>query len=82
MTGVQTCALPISTKGVPIEGARVYLSSPSRMVRTDRLGRFCLSCPPGKRTVRIESAGRASMTRTLQLGRGRLETRFTLDAAN
>jgi hypothetical protein len=82
VTKANLCGEVRTTKGVPIEGARVYLTSPSRMVRTDRLGRFCLSCPPGKRTVRIESAGRASMTRTLQLGRGRLETRFTLDAAN
>ena len=76
------CGEVRNAKGTPIEGARVYLTSPARMVRTDRLGRFCLSCPPGKRTVRIESPGRAPLTRTLQLGRERLETRFTLDPAN
>ena len=76
------CGEVRSAKGVPIEGARVYLTSPARMVRTDRLGRFCVSCPPGQRTVRIESPGRAPLTRTLKLGRERLETRFTLDPAN
>jgi len=76
------CGEVRNAKGTPIEGARVYLTSPARMVRTDRLGRFCLSCPSGKRTVRIESAGRAPVTRTLKVGSGRLETRFTLDPAN
>jgi hypothetical protein len=69
-------------QGTPIEGARVYLASPTRMVRTDRQGRFCVVCPPGPRTVRIEASGRASVTRTLRLGNERLETRFTLGAAN
>ena len=41
-----------------------------------------ISCPPGQRTIRIEAAGRAPVTRVLKLGRDRLETRFTLDAAN
>ena len=76
------CGEVRTAQGVPIEGARVYLSSPARMVHTDRKGRFCITCPPGQRTVRIESAGRAPVTRVLQLGRERLETRFTLDAAN
>jgi hypothetical protein len=52
------------------------------MVRTDRKGRFCVVCPPGPRTVRVEASGRATVKRTLQVGKGRLETRFTLDAAN
>jgi hypothetical protein len=71
-----------NAKGTPIEGARVYLTSPARMVRTDRLGRLLPLLPSGKRTVRIESAGRAPVTRTLKVGSGRLETRFTLDPAN
>jgi hypothetical protein len=76
------CGEVRNTQGVPIEGARVYLTAPARMERTDRLGRFCLACPSGARTVRIEAAGRAPVTRTVQVGRKRLETRFTLDAAN
>ena len=71
-----------NAQGVPIEGARVYLTVPPRMVRTDRRGHFAILCPPGKRTLRIEAPGRAPVTRTLQLGRERLETRFTLDPAN
>jgi len=81
-SGPQLCGEVRNTQGVPIEGARVYLTAPSRMVRTDRQGRFCLPCPSGKRTIRIEATGRATVTRTVQLGRDRLETRFTLDAAN
>jgi hypothetical protein len=81
-SGPQLCGEVRNTQGQPIEGARVYLTSPSRMVRTDRQGRFCIACPTGKRTIRIEATGRAPVTRTVQLGRDRLETRFTLDAAN
>ena len=80
--GPQLCGEVRNTQGQPIEGARVYLTSPSRMTRTDKQGRFCLVCPSGKRTIRIEATGRAPVTRTVQLGRDRLETRFTLDAAN
>ena len=76
------CGEVRSTQGVPIEGARVSLTSPPRVVRTDRSGRFCVACPEGKRTIRIDATGRASVTRTVQLGRKRLETRFTLDVAN
>jgi hypothetical protein len=71
-----------NAQGMAIEGARVFLAVPPRMVRTDRRGHFCIICPPGTRTLRIEAVGRAKVTRTLQVGRERLETRFTLDAAN
>ena len=80
--GPQLCGEVRNTQGQPIEGARVFLTSPARMTRTDREGRFCLVCPSGKRTIRIEATGRATVTRTVQLGSKRLETRFTLDAAN
>jgi hypothetical protein len=76
------CGEVRNTQGAPIEGALVYLASPARMVRTDRQGRFCVVCPPGARTLRIEALGRATLTRTLDLGNARLEARFTLDAAN
>ena len=80
--GPMICGEVRNTQGVPIEGARVTLTSPSRVVRTDRRGRFCIACPPGPRTIRIEATGRAPVTRTVQLGRNRLETRFTLDVSN
>jgi hypothetical protein len=76
------CGEVRSAQGTPIEGARVTLAAPTRTVRTDRQGHFCIPCPPGKRTLRIEAAGRATVTRTVQLGRDRLETRFTLDVSN
>jgi hypothetical protein len=81
-SGAQLCGEVRNTQGQPIEGARVYLASPARMVRTDRSGRFCIACPPGQRTIRIEAAGRATVTRTVQQGSKRLETRFTLNAVN
>ena len=81
-SGPMLCGEVRNTQGQPIEGARVYLVSPPRMVRTDRSGRFCLSCPQGQRTIRIEATGRATVTRTVQQGRNRLETRFTLNAVN
>jgi hypothetical protein len=52
------------------------------MVRTDKSGRFCISCPQGKRTIRIEATGRAPVTRTVQMGSTKLETRFTLVPVN
>jgi len=81
-SGSQLCGEVRNTQGQPIEGARVYLASPPRMVRTDHSGRFCMPCPPGQRTLRIEAAGRATVTRTVRQGRDRLETRFTLNAVN
>jgi hypothetical protein len=81
-SGAQLCGEVRNSQGQPIEGARVYLASPPRMERTDRTGRFCMTCPPGQRTIRIEAAGRATVTRTVQKGRNRLETRFTLNAVN
>ena len=80
--GSTICGEVRNPQDQPIEGARVYLVSPSRMVRTDKSGRFCVACPPGKHTIRIEAPGRATVTRTVQLGHDRLETRFTLNALN
>jgi hypothetical protein len=80
--GPMLCGEVRNTQGQPIEGARVFLVSPSRMVRTDRNGKFCLVCSSGKHTIRIEASGRATVTRTVQVGRDRLETRFTLNAEN
>jgi hypothetical protein len=76
------CGEVRNSQGTPIEGAHVTLSSPLRVVRTDRHGRFCVTCPPGEHTIHIEAPGRAPVTRALKVGRERLETRFTLDAAN
>jgi len=78
----QLCGEVRNTQGVPIEGARVSIAEPDLIARTDRSGRFCIACPPGKRTVRILAAGRAPAIRTVELGRETLETRFTLDVAN
>src|SRR5205814_9848532 len=48
------CGEVRNAQGVAIEGARVYLAMPPRMVRTDSRGHFCIPCPPGPRTLRIE----------------------------
>ena len=81
-SGPMLCGEVRNAQGQPVEGARVYLASPPRMVRTDKSGRFCIGCPLGKRTIRIEATGRAPVTRTVQMARNRLETRFTLNAVN
>ena len=80
--GSMLCGEVRNPQGQPVEGARVFLTSPPRMVRTDKSGRFCIACPQGKRTIRIEATGRAPVTRTVQMGSRRLETRFTLTAVN
>jgi hypothetical protein len=80
--GPTLCGEVRNPQGQPVEGARVYLTSPPRMVRTDKGGRFCISCPQGKRTIRIEATGRAAVTRTVQMGSTKLETRFTLVPVN
>lgn len=81
-SGPTLCGEVRNPAGQPVEGARVYLTSPPRMVRTDKSGRFCISCPQGKRTIRIEATGRAPVTRTVQMGSNKLETRFTLVPVN
>jgi hypothetical protein len=81
-SGPTLCGEVRNPQGQPVEGARVYLTSPPRMVRTDKGGRFCISCPQGKRTIRIEATGRAPVTRTVQMGSTKLETRFTLVPVN
>jgi len=81
-SGPTLCGEVRNPQGQPVEGARVYLTSPPRMVRTDKSGRFCISCPQGKRTIRIEATGRAPVTRTVQMGSTKLETRFTLVPVN
>ena len=81
-SGPTLCGEVHNPQGQPVEGARVYLTSPPRMVRTDKSGRFCISCPQGKRTIRIEATGRAPVTRTVQMGSTKLETRFTLVPVN
>ena len=81
-SGPTLCGEVRNPAGQPVEGARVYLTSPPRMVRTDKSGRFCIACPEGKRTIRIEATGRAPVTRTVQMGSKKLETRFTLVPVN
>ena len=72
------CGEVLDTNGLPVEGARVELVSPSLSVRTDRRGRFCVACPPGARSLRVEAAGFLSVLRTVELKGQVVETRISL----
>lgn len=75
------CGEVLDVAGAPVEGARVVLVSPALTVRTDRRGRFCVACPAGMRTLRVEAEGHAPASRSVELSVGMLETRITLAPA-
>ena len=61
------CGEVVDGSGVPVEGARVELEAPRLTEVTDAKGRFCLACPAGVRTLRIEAGGRGRATRVVTL---------------
>ncbi len=75
------CGEVLDDAGAPVEGARVVLVSPALTVRTDRRGRFCVACPAGVRTLRVEAEGHAPASRSVELSLGMIETRITLAPA-
>lgn len=83
------CGEVLDAHGAPIEGARVTLESDAAgpattasFVITDGRGRFCVACPPGRRSVRIEAPGHAPLLRAIEPGSEPIERSFTLDAEN
>jgi hypothetical protein len=72
------CGEVISYTGQPVEGATVQLASPSLTVRTDKRGRFCLSCPPGTRVLRVEHAAFEPVSRSVPLAGQTVETKIWL----
>ena len=72
------CGEVQSLTGAPLEGARIELDSPALSVRTDERGRFCLSCPAGRRTLRVAAAGHGAVSRAVDLAGEIAEVRITL----
>ncbi len=72
------CGTVLDAVGAPVEGARVVLAANALSVRTDRRGRFCVACPPGSQTVRVEATGREPVSRSVELTTGMTEIRFSL----
>ena len=72
------CGEVVDGSGTPVGGARVELESPRLAVSTDMSGRFCVACPAGDRSLRIETASRGRATRTVALQGRLVELRITL----
>ena len=72
------CGKVVNPSGVPVEGARVVVAAPALSVPTDRNGRFCIACPPGRRIVRIEAKGLGAAARAVELTTGVVEMRIVL----
>ena len=72
------CGQVVDESGTPVGGARVELESPRLTVSTDAKGCFCVACPAGNRTVRVEAAGRGQATRTVTLHRNLFDMRIAL----
>jgi hypothetical protein len=75
------CGEVIDAAGHPVEGARVQLVSFRLTVRTDRRGRFCVACPPGVHSLRVEASGLPVVNRTVALSGELVETRIALPPA-
>jgi len=72
------CGEVVDESGAGIEGARVQLEAPVLITRTDHAGKFCLSCPVGKRTLRVEIAGHGTATREVELVGASAQVRIAL----
>ena len=75
------CGEVVDESGAPIEGARIQFTSPPLTIRTDKRGRFCVSCPAGERTFLVDAPGFAAVTRGVELTGPTFETHITLAAA-
>jgi hypothetical protein len=76
------CGEVVDESGAPIEGARIQLTSPPLTIRTDKRGRFCVSCPAGERTFLVDAPGFAAVTRGVELTGPTFETHITLTAVH
>jgi hypothetical protein len=72
------CGQVVDASGNPVGGARVELEAPQLTVSTDAKGRFCVACPPGNRTVRIDAPGRGRATTVVALKGSLFEMRIEL----
>ena len=72
------CGQVVDESGAPVAGAHVELESPRLSVSTDTNGRFCVACPAGDRTMRIDAAGRGRATTAVALRGSLFEMRIQL----
>jgi len=72
------CGKVVNVMGAPISGARVELESPPVAVYTEADGRFCVVCPRGERTLRVEADGHTPATRILDVRGNNFEMRVML----
>ena len=72
------CATVLDETGAAVGGALVKLDSARLSVFTDSNGRFCVACPPGRCTVRVDAPGSGHATRTVTLRQDMLELQIWL----
>ena len=75
------CAKVVDESGAAVGGALVKLDSARLSVFTDSKGRFCVACPPGRCTVRVDAPGSGHATRTVTLKQGTFEMQIWLAQA-
>jgi hypothetical protein len=75
------CGQVLDEQGQPIAGARVLLADLDLGARTDRRGRFCLSAPPGDRTLSVVALGFRTLRQPLHVGDAPAELALTLVGA-
>jgi len=72
------CGQVVDASGNPVSGAHVELEAPPLTVSTDAKGRFCVACPSGDRTLRIDAPGRGRATTVVALKGSLFEMRIEL----
>lgn len=72
------CGQVVDASGNPVSGAHVELEAPPLAVSTDAKGRFCVACPSGDRTLRIDAPGRGRATTVVALKGSLFEMRIEL----
>jgi len=75
------CGEIVDETGAPVAGARVLLADLDVGARTDRRGRFCLSAPPGDRTLSVVALGFATQRRTVSVAAGAADLHLVLKPA-
>jgi len=72
------CGVVLSEKGGPLEGARITFASPPLTAVTDTEGRFCIACPAGRHTLRVDARGHGGVARAVDIEGDIVEVRITL----
>lgn len=75
------CGQVFDEQGEPVAGARVLLADLDLGARTDRRGRFCLSAPPGDRTLSVVALGFKTYRQVLTLTASSPELRVVMAGA-